>query len=114
MRVVSLVKLQLVGVTALFIASKYEEVMSPSIQSFLYMAEDGYVVACGVRALGCGLIQYLISMLLGIPRVKLCVQSDTCSKSSNSTCSTLLPSPFYEEAARLIPMIFKPALLPSI
>ena len=41
LRVVSLVKLQLVGVTALFIASKFEEVMSPSIQSFLYMAEDG-------------------------------------------------------------------------
>lgn len=41
-RVVSLPKLQLVGVTALFIASKYEEVISPSIASFLYMAEDGY------------------------------------------------------------------------
>lgn len=41
-RVVSLVKLQLVGITALFIASKYEEVISPSLSSFLYMAEDGY------------------------------------------------------------------------
>ncbi|KAJ3371067.1 G2/mitotic-specific cyclin [Kappamyces sp. JEL0680] len=50
LRVVSLVKLQLVGVTALFIASKYEEVMSPSIQSFLYMAEDGYTEDEIVRA----------------------------------------------------------------
>lgn len=50
LRVVSLVKLQLVGVTALFIASKYEEVMSPSIQSFLYMAEDGYTESEIVRA----------------------------------------------------------------
>ncbi|KAJ8327952.1 G2/mitotic-specific cyclin [Batrachochytrium dendrobatidis] len=42
LRVVSLVKLQLVGVTAMFIAAKYEEVVSPSIQSFLYMADGGY------------------------------------------------------------------------
>ncbi|KAI9596126.1 cyclin-like protein [Syncephalis fuscata] len=41
-RVVSLVKLQLVGITAMFIASKYEEVMAPSIQNFIYMADDGY------------------------------------------------------------------------
>ena len=31
-RVVSLVKLQLVGVTAMFIASKYEEIMAPSVE----------------------------------------------------------------------------------
>ena len=40
-RVVSLVKLQLVGLTSLFIASKYEEVIPPSIQNFLYLAQDG-------------------------------------------------------------------------
>jgi len=38
-RVVSLIKLQLVGVTALFIASKYEEVMAPSIKNFTFMAD---------------------------------------------------------------------------
>jgi G2/mitotic-specific cyclin 1/2 len=48
--VVSLVKLQLVGLTSLFIASKYEEVVSPSIQNFLYMAEDGYTEDEIVRA----------------------------------------------------------------
>eukprot|EP00842_Homolaphlyctis_polyrhiza_P004709 jgi/Hompol1/5239/HPOL_004272-RA len=42
MRVVSLAKLQLVGVTAMFIAAKYEEVIAPSIQNFLYMADGGY------------------------------------------------------------------------
>ena len=42
LRVVSLVKLQLVGLTAMFIASKYEEVVSPSIQNFIYMADGGY------------------------------------------------------------------------
>ncbi|KAH6586620.1 hypothetical protein BASA50_009359 [Batrachochytrium salamandrivorans] len=42
LRVVSLVKLQLVGVTAMFIAAKYEEVVAPSIQNFLYMADGGY------------------------------------------------------------------------
>lgn len=50
LRVVSLVKLQLVGLTCLFIASKYEEVTSPSIQNFLYMAEDGYTEDEIIRA----------------------------------------------------------------
>ncbi|KAF9924483.1 G2/mitotic-specific cyclin [Linnemannia zychae] len=42
MRGVSLVKLQLVGVTALFIASKYEEVMAPSVHNFIYMTDGGF------------------------------------------------------------------------
>lgn len=42
LRVVSLVKLQLVGITAMFIAAKYEEVMAPSIHNFIYMADGGY------------------------------------------------------------------------
>ncbi|KAG0196480.1 G2/mitotic-specific cyclin [Mortierella sp. GBA30] len=42
LRTVSLVKLQLVGVTALFIAAKYEEVMAPSVQNFIYMSDGGF------------------------------------------------------------------------
>lgn len=42
LRTISLSKLQLVGVTALFIAAKYEEVLCPSIQNFLYVADGGY------------------------------------------------------------------------
>ncbi|RIA83563.1 cyclin-like protein [Glomus cerebriforme] len=41
-RVVSLVKLQLVGITGLFIAAKYEELLAPSIKNFIYMADNGY------------------------------------------------------------------------
>ncbi|BGO94898.1 G2/mitotic-specific cyclin [Rhodotorula toruloides] len=41
-RVVSLVKFQLVGVTALFIAAKYEEVVCPSVQNFLFMTDGGF------------------------------------------------------------------------
>ncbi|KAJ9122301.1 hypothetical protein QFC22_001722 [Naganishia vaughanmartiniae] len=41
-RVVSLSKLQLVGLTCLFIAAKYEEVICPSVANFLYMADGGY------------------------------------------------------------------------
>ncbi|KAA1467464.1 hypothetical protein DENSPDRAFT_768964 [Dentipellis sp. KUC8613] len=41
-RVVSLVKLQLVGVTAMFIASKYEEILAPSVDEFVYMTENGF------------------------------------------------------------------------
>lgn len=41
-RVVSLIKLQLVGITAMFIASKYEEIMAPSVEEFVFMTEGGY------------------------------------------------------------------------
>ena len=35
-RVVSLIKLQLVGVTAMFIAAKYEEILAPRYVSFCF------------------------------------------------------------------------------
>ncbi|KDE06326.1 hypothetical protein MVLG_03364 [Microbotryum lychnidis-dioicae p1A1 Lamole] len=41
-RVVSLVKFQLVGVTAMFIAAKYEEILAPSVEEFVFMTESGY------------------------------------------------------------------------
>ncbi|KAG7451113.1 uncharacterized protein BT62DRAFT_883462 [Guyanagaster necrorhizus] len=41
-RVVSLARLQLVGISALFIAAKYEEIMAPSVDEFVAMAENGY------------------------------------------------------------------------
>ncbi|KAJ7494668.1 cyclin [Mycena galericulata] len=41
-RTVSLIKLQLVGVTAMFIAAKYEEILAPSVDEFVYMTENGY------------------------------------------------------------------------
>ncbi|KAI0330204.1 A/B/D/E cyclin [Cubamyces sp. BRFM 1775] len=41
-RDVSLMKLQLVGVTAMFIAAKYEEILAPSVEEFVFMTERGY------------------------------------------------------------------------
>lgn len=41
-RQIDLEKLQLVGVTAMFIASKYEEVLSPHVQNFKHVADDGF------------------------------------------------------------------------
>lgn len=41
-KVVMLDKLQLVGVTAMFIAAKYEEVFSPHVQYFRHVADDGF------------------------------------------------------------------------
>lgn len=41
-KVVQLERLQLVGVTAMFIASKYEEVLSPHIGNFVHVADDGF------------------------------------------------------------------------
>lgn len=43
-RVVELDRLQLVGITAMFIASKYEEVMSPHVANFRHVADDGFTV----------------------------------------------------------------------
>ncbi|KDN53413.1 A/B/D/E cyclin [Tilletiaria anomala UBC 951] len=42
MRVVALQKLQLVGVTSMFIAAKYEEILAPSVEEFVFMTENGY------------------------------------------------------------------------
>ena len=44
-KVVQLERLQLVGVTAMFIASKYEEVLSPHIGNFRHVADDGFTEA---------------------------------------------------------------------
>ena len=35
-------RLQLVGVTAMFIASKYEEMYSPDISDFVYITDNAY------------------------------------------------------------------------
>lgn len=43
-KIVELDRLQLVGVTAMFIASKYEEVLSPHVQNFKHVADDGFTV----------------------------------------------------------------------
>jgi hypothetical protein len=55
-RVVSLAKLQLVGITCLFITAKVEEIVSPSISHFLYCADSSYaeilqVERCVLKAL---------------------------------------------------------------
>lgn len=42
LRVVSLVKLQLVGITGLLVASKYEEIVAPTIHDFLKVADSQY------------------------------------------------------------------------
>jgi G2/mitotic-specific cyclin 1/2 len=37
-------RLQLVGVAAMFIASKYEEVLAPHVENFKHVADDGFTV----------------------------------------------------------------------
>jgi len=41
-RVVSLAKLQLVGITCLFLSSKVEEIVAPSVSHFLHCADSSY------------------------------------------------------------------------
>ncbi|KAH6660248.1 cyclin-like protein [Truncatella angustata] len=41
-KVVQLDRLQLVGITAMFVASKYEEVLSPHVANFVHVADDGF------------------------------------------------------------------------
>jgi G2/mitotic-specific cyclin 1/2 len=43
-KIVPLDKLQLVGVTAMFIASKYEEVLSPHVDNFVRVADNGFTI----------------------------------------------------------------------
>lgn len=43
-RSVDLLKLQLVGITAFFIAAKYEETYAPSVTEIAYLAENAYSV----------------------------------------------------------------------
>ncbi|PIL27699.1 hypothetical protein GSI_10852 [Ganoderma sinense ZZ0214-1] len=44
-RVVSLAKLQLVGITCMFVAAKLEEIVAPSASNFLYCADSSYTEA---------------------------------------------------------------------
>ena len=44
-RVVSLAKLQLVGITCMFLAAKVEEIVAPSATNFLYCADSSYTEA---------------------------------------------------------------------
>eukprot|EP00158_Paraphelidium_tribonemae_P006470 Partr_v1_DN27832_c1_g2_i1_m23265 putative g2 mitotic-specific len=49
-RTVMFAKLQLVGVTAMFIAAKFEEVFAPSINQFVYMTDGGYTTEEIIKA----------------------------------------------------------------
>ncbi|RMZ80364.1 hypothetical protein DV738_g2854, partial [Chaetothyriales sp. CBS 135597] len=49
-KIVPLDKLQLVGITAMFIASKYEEVLPPHVGNFVHVADDGFTVDEVLRA----------------------------------------------------------------
>lgn len=41
-QVVSRTKLQLVGVTAMLIASKYEEIYAPEVRDFVFITDNAY------------------------------------------------------------------------
>lgn len=62
---VSIDKLQLVGVVALFIASKYEEVMTPPISDFVYMVDNAYSADIIIQAEQC--ILSALEFQLGYP-----------------------------------------------
>ena len=94
-RVVSLVKLQLVGVTALFVASKYEEVVCPSVSNFLYMTDGGYQDDEILKA-----ERYILNMI-GASSLVGCVvtgtddddQTSTSRTPTRSTSSAAFPRP---------------------
>lgn len=62
-KVVQLDRLQLVGITAMFIASKYEEVLSPHVANFSHVADDGFSEAEILSAERCilGTLNYDLS-----------------------------------------------------
>ncbi|KAH0619787.1 hypothetical protein JD844_014046 [Phrynosoma platyrhinos] len=62
---VSRKELQLVGVTAMFLAAKYEEIYAPSILDFVYMTDEAYKSA-QIRAMEKSILKEL-SFVLGRP-----------------------------------------------
>ncbi|KAF7547322.1 hypothetical protein G7Z17_g7823 [Cylindrodendrum hubeiense] len=57
-KVVSIGKLQLVGATAILVASKYEEINCPSLQEIVYMVDNGYTADEVLKA-----ERFMLSML---------------------------------------------------
>lgn len=51
-------QLQLVGVTAMFIASKYEELFPPGVNDYVYITDDAYTNG-EMRALECLMLKKL-------------------------------------------------------
>jgi len=58
LKIVSIGKLQLVGATAILIASKYEEINCPSLQEIVYMVDSGYTMEEILKA-----ERFMLSML---------------------------------------------------
>ncbi|KAH6987416.1 cyclin-like protein [Ilyonectria sp. MPI-CAGE-AT-0026] len=57
-KIVSIGKLQLVGATAILVASKYEEINCPSLQEIVYMVDNGYTADEVLKA-----ERFMLSML---------------------------------------------------
>lgn len=57
-KIVSIGKLQLVGATAILVASKYEEINCPSLQEIVYMVDNGYTAEEILKA-----ERFMLSML---------------------------------------------------
>lgn len=61
-------KLQLVGVSAMLIASKYEEIYAPEVRDFVYISDNAYsheeVVAMESLMLNCFQVWYIFSFLV--------------------------------------------------
>lgn len=57
-KIVSIGKLQLVGATAILVASKYEEINCPSLQEIVYMVDNGYTMEEVLKA-----ERFMLSML---------------------------------------------------
>lgn len=57
-KIVSIGKLQLVGATAILVASKYEEINCPSLQEIVYMVDRGYTMEEILKA-----ERFMLSML---------------------------------------------------
>ncbi|CAM1508419.1 Fc.00g052670.m01.CDS01 [Cosmosporella sp. VM-42] len=57
-KIVSIGKLQLVGATAILVASKYEEINCPSLQEIVYMVDNGYTMDEVLKA-----ERFMLSML---------------------------------------------------
>lgn len=77
--------LQLVGIGALYVASKYEEIYSPAVDDFVYIADGTYTRAQVLRmeAVLCNTLRWRIGAPTMLPFLARCI------KAARSLCSSL-------------------------
>ena len=102
-RSVSLAKFQLVGITATLVASKYEEILSPSVSNFVYLSDGSYDEQEILKA-ECYMLNSL-SFVLSSPNPYVFLRR--VSKADNYDVQTRTLAKYFLETSLLDPVFLK-------